>query len=124
MFPLVSVRLLPICFRKFSVGVADMAASLTKRVLDAALPREREYFIWCDALPGFGARIYPETKAGAARKIFVAQVRVGRSQRRVKIGAFGPYTVEKARERAGAIIRAAAEGRDPQREKQQEREAI
>ncbi len=54
----------------------------------------------------------------------MAQVRVGRFQRRIKIGAYGPYTVEKARERGEAIIRAAAEGRDPQREKTEAKQAL
>ncbi len=94
-------------------------AALTKRVLDAAKPREKEYFAWCGALPGFGARIYP-----SGRKIFIAQVRIGRSQRRVKIGPFGALTVEQARERAAVVIRAAADGRDPQREKRELRTAL
>ncbi|HUI35184.1 MAG TPA: site-specific integrase [Stellaceae bacterium] len=81
--------------------------------------RESEFFLWCDRLPGFGARIYP-----SGRKTFLAQVRVGRFQRRIKIGAYGPYTVEKARERGEAIIRAAAEGRDPQREKTEAKQAL
>src|SRR5580704_4538623 len=93
--------------------------ALTKRALDAAKPSEKEFFLWCDRLAGFGARIYPSGK-----KTFLAQVRVGRFQRRVKIGAYGSYTVEKARERAEAIIRAAAEGRDPQREKTEAKQAL
>jgi integrase len=92
---------------------------LTKRLLDSAQPRAKEYFVWCSRLPRFGARIHP-----TGRKVFIAQVRVGRTIRRVKIGPYGPYTVEKARARAEEIIRAAAEGRDPQREKQAVREAI
>jgi integrase len=56
--------------------------------------------------------------------VFVTQVRVGRGQRRVTIGAFGAFTVEQARKQAEAIIRAAAEGRDPQREKQEARAAV
>src|SRR5205807_1013294 len=68
---------------------------------------------------GFGARIYP-----TGRKVFVAQVRVGRRTRRIKIGRFGAFTVDQARERATAIIRAAADGRDPQRDKQETREAL
>src|SRR3984893_13436674 len=94
-------------------------AALTKRALDAAEPRDREYFLWCGSLAGFGARIYP-----TGNKVFIAQVRVGRTSRRVKIGAFGPFTVEQARDRAKAIIQAAADGRDPQREKRQIRGAI
>src|ERR1700730_2308671 len=91
----------------------------TKRPLDAAKPRADRYFIWCGSLPGFGARIYP-----SGRKVFVAQVRVGRAQRRVTIGTYGAFTVEQARKRAEEVIRAAAEGRDPQREKADARAAI
>ena len=93
---------------------------LTKRILDAARPDPaRDVFLWCSATPGFGARIYP-----SGRISFVAQVRVGRAQRRVKIGLYGPFTVEQAREGAQRIIRAASEGRDPQREKQDRKEAF
>ena len=93
---------------------------LTKRILDAAKPDPtRDVFAWCSATPGFGARIYP-----SGRKTFVAQVRVGRAQRRVKIGTYGPFTVEQAREGAQRIIRVASEGRDPQREKQDRKKAF
>ncbi len=93
--------------------------ALTKTALDAAKPRKTEFFVWCDKLAGFGARIYPSGK-----KVFLAQVRVGRGQRRVKIGAYGAFTVEQARKRAEAIIRAAADGRDPQREKAEAKQAL
>jgi integrase len=93
-------------------------AALTKRTLDAAKPQGERYFVWCGSLSGFGARIYP-----SGRKVFVAQVRVGRGQRRVTIGTLGAFTVDQARKRAETIIRAAAEGRDPQREKQEARTA-
>lgn len=93
--------------------------NLTKRVVDAAEPANSEFFIWCSSTPGFGVRVYPSGK-----RVFVCQVRVGRATRRVKIGVYGPYTVEQARQRAQEIIRAAAEGRDPQREKAELRNAI
>ena len=70
-------------------------AALTKRSLDAAKPATKEYFLWCSATPGFGAQIYPSGK-----KVFIGQVRVGRATRRVKIGLYGPYTVDQARRRA------------------------
>jgi Arm DNA-binding domain len=92
---------------------------LTKRSVDAAGPRDADYFLWCGSTPGFGLRVYPSGK-----KIFVSQVRVGRATRRVKIGAYGLYTVDQARERAGYIGRVAADGRDPQREREQSRSAI
>jgi site-specific recombinase XerD len=93
--------------------------NLTKRQADAALPRSKDYFLWCQRTPGFGLRVYPSGK-----KVFVAQVRVGRQLRRVKIGAFGPFTVEQARTQAEGIVRSASEGRDPQREKRAVRDAV
>jgi integrase len=94
-------------------------SALSKRVVDAAKPKEGDYFVWCSSTPGFGVRIYP-----SGRKAFVAQVRVGRLQRRVKIGVYGPFTVEQARKKAEDIIRGAAEGRDPQEEKREARAAL
>jgi integrase len=100
------------------VAVSAMPA-LTKRLIGSAGPKKLDYFLWCSSVPGFGVRIYPSGK-----RVFVCQVRVGRATRRVKIGAYGPYTVEQARQRAQEIVRAASEGRDPQREKFDARIAI
>lgn len=94
-------------------------AKLTKRRLDATKPAEKDTFLWCDATPGFGVRIYPSGKA-----VFIAQVRVGRSQRRIKIGPYGPWTVEQAREEADTIIRNASRGVDPQAAKRALRDAM
>ncbi len=93
--------------------------SLTKRAVDASKPQAADHFLWCSGTPGFGVRIYPSGK-----RVFVCQVRVGRATRRIKIGVYGAYTVEQARLRAQEIIRAASEGRDPQREKSDGRNAI
>ncbi len=94
-------------------------AKLTKRTVDAAAPRAKDYFVWCGATPGFGVRIHPSGK-----KVFVAQVRVGRTLRRLKIGPYGPFTVDQAREAADDIIRAAQKGHDPQRERREAKAAI
>jgi integrase len=94
-------------------------AGLTKRAVDAAKPQARDYFVWCGSTPGFGVRVYPSGK-----KVFISQVRVGRATRRVKIGAYGPYTVEQARTRAKEVARIAHDGGDPQREKAETRAAI
>lgn len=102
-----------------------MPGALTKRDVETAKPRSGDYFVWCGKTPGFGVRIYPATAANpTGKKVFIAQVRVGRATRRVKIGAFGPFTVEQARKRAEEVIRMAAAGQDPQREKRDTRQAL
>lgn len=98
----------------------DQLLALTKRMIDAAVPRDSDLFLWDGRLAGFGCRVHP-----TGRKTFIAQVRVAsRQQRRVTIGPYGVFTVEAARQRAETIIRAAADGRDPQREKQEARRAL
>src|ERR1044071_8838179 len=94
-------------------------ANLTKRVVDASAPGERDYFVWCTGTPGFGLRVHPSGK-----KVFVAQVRVGRQPRRLNIGHYGPFTVDQARDEAKEIIRKARLGSDPQRERREARKAI
>src|SRR5208337_4771723 len=37
-------------------------AKLTKRIVDAASPREAAYFLWCSELSGFGCRVHPTGK--------------------------------------------------------------
>ncbi|EDP64873.1 phage integrase [alpha proteobacterium BAL199] len=80
---------------------------------------EGDIFLWCTALPGFGLRVYP-----SGRKVYVCQVRVGRRQRRLKIGLAETLTLDQARERAKLAIDAASEGRDPQLERQERRAAL
>ena len=94
-------------------------ANLTKRTVDAAAPGAKDYFVWCRGTPGFGVRIYP-----SGRKVFVVQVRVGRRTERLKIGPYGPFTVDQARDEAQEIIRKARLGSDPQRERREARKAI
>lgn len=94
-------------------------ANLTKRTVDASHPADKEYFVWCSGTPGFGLRVHPTGK-----KVFIAQVRVGRQTRRMRIGPFGPFTVDQARTQAQEIIRKASLGTDPQREKREARAAI
>lgn len=94
-------------------------ARLTKRRIDAAKPSDSDFFLWCESTPGFGARVYPSGKV-----IFVAQVRVGRSQRRIRIGVYGPWTVEQARTEAEGLIRQASKGEDPQAAKREARDSL
>src|SRR5437588_11609664 len=53
-------------------------SKLTKRVVDAAEVRAREYFIWDEDLPGFALRVLP-----SGRKRYIIQYRAGRRSRRI-----------------------------------------
>lgn len=92
---------------------------LTKRTIDAALPRaERAYCLWDSAVRGFRLRIRP-----SGRKTFELFYRVGRRQRLLVIGDYGPFTPEQARKAALSAKHKVSSGGDPQHEKKSLRKA-
>ncbi len=86
---------------------------LTKRTLESAEIKAKDYFIFDDELPGFGLRVMP-----SGRKIFVLQYRVGIKARRCTIGHFPVLTVEQARSKATKLLASVRDGQDPSGEKQ------
>src|SRR5262245_57785586 len=92
---------------------------LTKRLVDAAEVRDRDYFIWDEDLAGFGLRVFP-----SGRKRYVVQYRAGRRSRRLNLGPSGVLTCEQARNRAITIIAATKNGDDPAAKRDAERQAI
>ena len=94
---------------------------LTKRVVDASVPRNDRYYVWDSLLPGFGLRV---EKSGA--KTFIVRYRAeggGRTaaQRLVTVGRFGPLTPEQARKQAKTILGSVANGEDPADERRAKR---
>jgi len=86
-------------------------AKLTKRVVDAASPCERDGYLWDDDLKGFGLKITP-----AGRKVYLIQYRIGGRKgrtRRVTIGQHGTLTPDEARSQAKRLLGLVASGRDP-----------
>ena len=82
---------------------------LTKRAVDALQPGPREYRVWCSELPGFGVKVPP-----SGRLVFIARYRNrDRKDRLATIGRVTDWSVEQARDRARALFRQVAEGRDP-----------
>lgn len=86
---------------------------LTKKLIDAAKPREKDYFLWDSgdgAVKGFGLRVF-----ASGRKSFLLQYRVkGRKNtRRYTIGSYGDWTVDEARDEAQEKRRAVRKGEDP-----------
>ena len=86
-------------------------ARISKRVVDALEPGERDLFL-CDAtLRGFGVKVTP-----SGRKVFLAQYRIGGRRgrtRRITLGAYGPLTADQARSEARRVLGQSAAGHDP-----------
>jgi integrase len=94
-------------------------AKITKRVVDAAESREKDYVFWDDELPGFGLRVF-----ASGKRSYVIQYRLGGRSRRFTIGLHGVWTPERARQEAKALFGRVAQGEDPAEEKQLDHEAI
>jgi integrase len=93
---------------------------LTKTIAEAAPTKEAAYFVWCDALPGFGLRVLPTGK-----RTFYVDYRNGAGDRkRMKIGNLGLMTVEEARKLAITHLGAVNVGGDPIEERQAQKQAI
>lgn len=93
---------------------------LTKRLIEATKPPAEEVRLWDAEVKGFVLRVFP-----SGRRTFALKYRIGSRQRWFTIGEFGsPWTVEEARSRANAVLRAADDGVDLQAVKQERRHAL
>jgi hypothetical protein len=73
-----------------------MKAKISKKAVDAAKPRDRDFFIWDTEAKGFGVKVSP-----AGNRIYLVQKRLGGQLRRFTIGKHGsPWTPEAARAEA------------------------
>ena len=88
-------------------------AKLTKRVVDAADVREKDYFIWDDELPGFGLRVF-----ASGKRSYLIQYRAAGRTRRYTIGLHGVWTPETARQEAKIQLGRVAHGDNPSEERQ------
>jgi integrase len=94
-------------------------AKLTKRVVDAADVREKDYFIWDDELPGFGLRVF-----ASGKRSYLIQYRAAGRTRRFTIGLHGIWTAETARQEAKVQLGRVARGDNPSEERQLDHKAI
>lgn len=94
-------------------------AKLTKRIVDAADVREKDYFIWDDELPGFGLRVFASSK-----RSYLIQYRAAGRTRRYTIGLHGVWTPETARQEAKVQLGRVARGDNPSEERQLDHKAI
>jgi integrase len=93
---------------------------LTKSVVDAATPREKQFTIWCSELKGFGVFVQPS----GGRTYFVDYRNRDGVRKRMTIGRHGKITAEQARKLAIATLGEAVKGRDPADERVQQRKAL
>lgn len=91
---------------------------ITKRLVEAAEPRDKDYIICDDDLAGFAVRILP-----SGRRSYIAQYRIGNRYRRMSLGAHGVLTPEKARRMAFKVLAAVKDGEDPAGERSRARKA-
>ena len=93
---------------------------LTKSILDAATPREKQFTIWCSELKGFGAFVQPS----GSRTYFVDYRNRDGVRKRMTIGRHGTITAEQARKLAIATLGEAVKGEDPAEERVRRRMAL
>src|SRR5688572_5577858 len=73
---------------------------LSKAVVDAQKPREREFTVWDTEVPRLGLRVWH-----TGRKVYVLRLRVDGRQRWYTIGTHGdPWTVDTAKDEARRVL--------------------
>ncbi|MFM8499896.1 MAG: tyrosine-type recombinase/integrase [Chakrabartia sp.] len=92
---------------------------ITKRAVEAAAPKDKEYYIWDEDIPGLGLRVLP-----SGRRQYIVQYRAGRRSRRISLGPSTVLTTEQARSRALAILADARGGKDPAADREAYRNAL
>jgi integrase len=90
-------------------------SKLTKRIVESAIPQEKDLILWDSELSGFCCKITPTGK-----RIYMLYYRsADRRQRKPKIGDHGVLSCEEARSIAQRWLYEASQGRDPSTEKQE-----
>ncbi len=93
---------------------------LTKRIVDAADLRDKQYTIWCSELRGFGVFVNPTGK----RSYFVDYRNEAGARRRMSIGVHGKITTEEARKIAILTLGNVVRGDDPAQARVERRTAV
>jgi len=92
---------------------------ITKRLVEAAEVRDKDYIICDDELKGFAVRILP-----SGSRAYIVQYWKGKRYRRMSLGLHGVLTTEKARRMAFGLLAAVKEGKDPAGDRRQARAEI
>lgn len=90
---------------------------LTKKIVDATLPQDKDLILWDSEISGFMCKITPTGK----KSYFLYYRTKEKRQRRPKIGDHGVLTAEQARSIAQQWLLQISQGKDPSLEKQEVR---
>lgn len=82
---------------------------LTKQMIAALKPEEKDIVVWDESMPGFGVRVKP---SGVRSFILQYRNRHGRSKR-LTLGRIGELTLDQARREAGKLKGGVSLGDDP-----------
>jgi integrase len=93
---------------------------LTKSIVDAAVPRAKQFTIWCSELKGFGVFVLPS----GCCTYFVDYRNASGIRRRMKIGRHGTITAEQARKLAIATLGQTVKGDGPAEQRTSRRNAL
>ena len=88
---------------------------LTKKIVEATLPQEKDLVLWDSEISGFMCKVTPAGK----KSYFLYYRTQDRRQRRPKIGDHGVVTCEQARSTAQKWLLEVSQGKDPSSEKQE-----
>lgn len=92
---------------------------LTKTLVEASKPAEKEYSVWDSEVPGFGIRVQV-----SGRKTYVVRYRTLTSlQRKLTIARCCDMAPDRARDLARKVFATVAEGGDPTQERRAEKDA-
>lgn len=92
---------------------------LTKRVVEAAIPKDKEFYVWDSDIPGLGLRVLP-----SGRRQYIVQYRAGRRSRRLSLGPSTILSAEQARSQAICILADVRSGNDPAEDRDENRKAL
>lgn len=92
---------------------------ISKKTVDALIPREAPFDVRDEAIPGFLVRVHPTGRC----VYYYAYRNLAKKTQRVSIGVHGQVSAAQARASAKLIAAEVAQGRDPAREKSGRKEA-
>lgn len=90
---------------------------VTTGAVKSLTPAANDVFLWDDVRAGFGVKCTP-----AGKKVFILQYRMGgrgSKTQRYTIGAWGPWTVDKAEKEASRLLLLIDQGTNPASEKKE-----